>query len=74
MGAAAAQARQATGLKGKALFHPLRVALTAADSGPELDLVVPAIDRGAALAAGSGVKSIPSCATRVAAVAAHLRT
>jgi hypothetical protein len=47
-----AEARQATGLKGKALFHPLRVALTAADSGPELDLLVPAIDRGAVLPSG----------------------
>jgi len=71
--AAAAQAREATGLKGKALFHPLRVALTAADSGPELDLVVPAIDRGAQLPSSAGVRSIPSCATRAAAVADHLR-
>ena len=71
--AAAAQAREATGLKGKALFNPHRVALTAADSGPELDLVVPAIDRGAVLPAGGGVKSIPSCATRAAAVADYLR-
>jgi hypothetical protein len=64
--AAATEARQATGLKGKALFHPLRVALTAADSGPELDLLVPAIDRGAVLPPGAGVKSIPSCAARAA--------
>ncbi len=63
--AAATRARQSSGLKGKALFHPIRVALTAADSGPELDLAVPAIDRGAALGAGSGVAAIPSCADRV---------
>jgi hypothetical protein len=44
------------------------VALTAADSGPELDLAVPAIDRGAALAAGSGVAPIVSCAARLAKV------
>lgn len=72
--AAATRAREATGLKGKALFHPLRVALTAADSGPELDLLVPAIDRGAILPSGCGLKPIPSCATRAAAVAANLRT
>jgi nondiscriminating glutamyl-tRNA synthetase len=72
--AAAARAREATGLKGKALFHPLRVALTAADSGPELDLVVPAIDRGAALPSGSGVRAIDSCAARAAAVTKYLRT
>jgi glutamyl-tRNA synthetase len=72
--AAATQARDATGLKGKALFHRLRVALTAADSGPELDLLLPAIDRGAGLPSGCGVQSIPSCATRAAAVVAYLRT
>ena len=58
--AAATRAREATGLKGRALFHPIRVALTAADSGPELDLAVPAIDRGAALPPGSGVAPIVS--------------
>ena len=66
--AAANRARQATGLKGRALFHPIRVALTAADSGPELDLLVPAIDRGAALSPDSGVARFPSCAQRVAEV------
>ena len=66
--AAAAVARQATGLKGRGLFHPIRVALTAADSGPELDLLVPAIDRGAALPGDSGVAPIQSCRERVRAV------
>ena len=36
-------------MKGRALFHPIRVALTGEAGGPELDLAVPAIDRGAAL-------------------------
>jgi glutamyl-tRNA synthetase/nondiscriminating glutamyl-tRNA synthetase len=62
--AAAARAREVTGLKGRALFHPIRVALTAADSGPELDLAVPAIDRGAALSSTSGLVAIRSCAER----------
>ena len=44
---AAQQVRQRTGQKGRALFHPIRLALTGADSGPELDLLVPAIDAGA---------------------------
>ena len=70
--AAAAKVKEATGLKGRALFHPIRVALTSADSGPELDLAVPAIDRGAALPAGSGVKSIVSCADRAAEVTRRL--
>jgi glutamyl-tRNA synthetase/nondiscriminating glutamyl-tRNA synthetase len=71
--AAAARVRDRTGLKGRALFHPLRVALTAADSGPELDLAVPAIDRGAALPPGSGVVALPSCAERLRAVATLLQ-
>ena len=64
--AAAARARELTGLKGRALFHPIRVALTAADSGPELDLAVPAIDRGAALSSAGGLVAIRSCAERAA--------
>ena len=40
--------------KGKALFHPIRVALTGEGAGPELDLAVPAIERGAALPPSSG--------------------
>jgi len=67
--AAAAQVRAETGRKGKELFHPLRVALTGADSGPELDLAVPAIDRGAQLPDAAGVRRIASCATRAAEVA-----
>lgn len=70
--AAAAQVRSETGRKGRELFHPLRVALTAADSGPELDLAVPAIDRGAAIPKGTGVRRIWSCAERAAEVARHL--
>jgi glutamyl-tRNA synthetase/nondiscriminating glutamyl-tRNA synthetase len=62
--AAAGRVRDATGLKGRALFHPIRVALTGAESGPELDLALPAIDRGAGLGPESGVSSIRSCAER----------
>jgi len=68
--AAAGVVREKTGLKGKALFHPIRVALTAAASGPELDLAVPAIDRGAALQADSGLRAIVACRERSARVAA----
>ena len=41
------QVKARTGQKGKALFHPIRMALTGRAEGPELDLAVPAIDRGA---------------------------
>ena len=56
--AMAARVRERTGQKGKALFHPIRVALTGEVGGPELDLAVPAIDRGAALPPQSGVVPI----------------
>src|SRR5271166_2941140 len=42
--------KQATGLKGKALFHPLRLALTGHESGPELARLLPLIGRAKALA------------------------
>ena len=34
-----------TGLKGKALFHPIRVLLTAETEGLELDVAVPALEQ-----------------------------
>src|SRR5262249_21766470 len=71
--AAAQRAREQTSLKGRALFHPIRVALTAADSGPELDLAVPAIDRGATLGATAGLAVVLSCVDRVAAVVRQLQ-
>jgi len=41
-----AEVKQDTGAKGKALFRPLRVAITGRTSGPELDALVPLIERG----------------------------
>ncbi len=37
--------RERTGRKGRALFHPLRLALTGRDSGPELAALLPLIGR-----------------------------
>lgn len=62
--AAAARVRDRTGRKGKALFHPIRVALTGTDVGPELDLAVPAIERGAALPTQAAVARIVGCRQR----------
>ena len=53
-----ARVKQRTGQKGRALFHPIRVALTGEAGGPELDLAVPAIDRGAELPPSAGVAPI----------------
>ncbi|HEY6360004.1 MAG TPA: glutamate--tRNA ligase [Vicinamibacterales bacterium] len=47
--AMAARVRERTGQKGKALFHPMRLVLTGEAEGLELDLAVPAIERGAAI-------------------------
>lgn len=38
-----------TGTKGKDLFHPIRIALTGAHSGPEFDKLIPVIEAGGAL-------------------------
>ncbi|MEO5740618.1 MAG: glutamate--tRNA ligase [Vicinamibacterales bacterium] len=53
--AAADRVKQKTGQKGRALFHPIRIALTGAADGPELDLLVPAMERGGELDSSSGV-------------------
>jgi glutamyl-tRNA synthetase/nondiscriminating glutamyl-tRNA synthetase len=70
--AAAMRVRQATGQKGKHLFHPIRVALTGETGGPELDLAVPAIDRGAELFAEQGVAPVIGCRERAARFAEAL--
>jgi len=44
-----AAVKAATGRKGKDLFHPLRLALTGAESGPELAALLPLIGRATAL-------------------------
>jgi nondiscriminating glutamyl-tRNA synthetase len=65
--AVANQVKVKTGEKGKALFHPIRLALTGRAAGPELDLAVPAIDRGADLPPDAGVPKILGCRERAAA-------
>ena len=61
------QVKIQTGQKGKALFHPIRIVLTGQPEGPELDLVVPAIDRGAGLSPDAGLPPIQGCRERAAA-------
>jgi glutamyl-tRNA synthetase/nondiscriminating glutamyl-tRNA synthetase len=65
--ATAARIREHTGAKGKALFHPIRLALTGEAEGLELDLAVPLIEQGAALPPSSGIRAIFSVADRAAA-------
>ena len=46
--------KEATGRKGRALFHPLRLALTGRENGPELKLLLPLIGHERATARLSG--------------------
>ena len=61
-----ARLRERTGQKGRALLHPVRLALTGEPEGLELDLAVPSIERGARLS-GAGVRRIMSAAERARA-------
>ncbi len=49
-----AAVRATTGVKGRALFHPLRLALTAREAGPELKALLPLIGRARAVSRLSG--------------------
>ena len=61
--------KEKTGQKGRALFHPIRVALTGEAEGPELDLLVPAIDRATDLSPADGLQAVTGCRERAAAFA-----
>ena len=52
------EVQKETGRKGKELFHPVRVALTGADSGPELEKLVPIFEKGAELKLEPPIKSV----------------
>ncbi len=70
--AAAARVKDRTGQKGRGLFHPIRVALTGMAEGPELDVLVPAIDRAAHLPSPNGLAPVVSCRDRARQIAALL--
>ncbi len=70
--AAATRVRQRTGQKGRALFHPIRVALTGESGGPELDLAVPAIDRGAEIDPAAGLAPVVGVRERAVLFAAAI--
>jgi glutamyl-tRNA synthetase/nondiscriminating glutamyl-tRNA synthetase len=71
--AIAARVRERTGQKGRALLHPIRVAVTGEPEGPELDLIVPAIDRAAELSPADGLAAVSGCRERAAAMAAAVQ-
>ena len=47
-----------TGKKGKDLYHPIRMAVTGAGSGPELEKLIPIYEEGAKLPFAQHVKSV----------------
>jgi glutamyl-tRNA synthetase/nondiscriminating glutamyl-tRNA synthetase len=47
-----------TGKKGRDLFHPIRIAITGAVSGPELEKLIPIFEAGAKLPLARHVKSV----------------
>jgi len=52
------EVQQETGEKGKDLFHPIRVAITGAVSGPELEKLIPIFEEGSKLPLPRHVKSV----------------
>ncbi|HUU52158.1 MAG TPA: glutamate--tRNA ligase [Candidatus Heimdallarchaeota archaeon] len=68
-GLMAKEIKEDTGCKGKDLYHPLRVALTAKTSGLELNKFIPVVEEGAKLAFP---KPIKSCAQRASETRAYL--
>jgi glutamyl-tRNA synthetase len=49
--------KDATGIKGKELYHPVRIAITGFHSGREFEKIIPLIEDGAAL--GLAIPSVP---------------
>jgi glutamyl-tRNA synthetase/nondiscriminating glutamyl-tRNA synthetase len=52
------QVKAESGAKGKELFHPIRVIVTGAPSGPDFDRVVPIIEEGSRLPLPKHVLSV----------------
>jgi hypothetical protein len=63
-----------TGQKGRALFHPIRAVLTGEAEGPELDVLVPAIDRATTLTPADGLPAVMGCRERAEAMHALLES
>lgn len=62
------EVKEATGAKGKDLFHPVRIMLIGSHSGPEFDKLLPLLELGSTLPLPVHVKSVRE---RVAEFTAH---
>ncbi len=58
--------KQETGQKGKNLFHPIRVGITGRASGPELDRLIPILEKGSKLSLPVRVVGVKERVNRVA--------
>ena len=63
------EVQKQTGKKGKDLFHPIRMAVTGAVSGPELEKLVPIYEEGSKLLLPQHVKSVAERLREFAAAA-----
>ena len=54
----AKEVQRQTGRKGRELFHPIRVAVTGAASGPELEKLIPIFEEGSQLPLSRPIKSV----------------
>ena len=61
------EVKAASGAKGKELFHPVRIALTGAHSGPEFDKVIPLMEAGSQLPLPTPVAGVQERAQRFVA-------
>jgi glutamyl/glutaminyl-tRNA synthetase len=52
------EVQKETGIKGAALFHPVRIALTGQQSGPEFDRLVPLMEEGSQLTLPKAVPAV----------------
>ncbi len=52
------EVQKETGVKGPALFHPIRIMLTGVPSGPEFDKLVPLMEEGARIALPRPIMSV----------------
>jgi glutamyl-tRNA synthetase/nondiscriminating glutamyl-tRNA synthetase len=62
--------KKETGCKGKELYHPLRIALTARGSGVDLDKFIPLVEKGAGLKLPRALKD---CRQRVFQMLDYMR-
>ncbi len=58
--------KTALGVKGKDLFHPVRIAMIGAHSGPDFDRLIPLIENGSRLPLSAHVKSVRERVTEFA--------